>query len=126
MEFSMRRTRLTGSLRQSEHRERSAERGVVAQRCVATDAAEAIGRIGQTGRETDTGPAADAGQHGNELPAAMLIGRDVADDAGWGLELVEFLARFGIDCLEVAFERSIEHHAAGGRECAGPHGELLL
>jgi len=29
----------------------------------------------------------------------MLIGRDVADDAGGSLELVEFLAGLGIDRL---------------------------
>src|SRR5262245_15786764 len=126
MEFSMRRTRSLRSLRQSEHCERSTERGVVAQCCIATDGAEAFGRLGQTGRETNARPATDAREHGYVLPAAVLIGRDVADDAGRSLELVEFLARLGIDCLEVAFERSVEHHAAGGRECAGPHGELLF
>src|SRR4051812_24312717 len=126
MENSMRRTRSIGSLRQSEHRERSTERGVVAERGVATDGPEAFVRLGQTGCETDTGPTADAGQHGDVLPAAILIGRDVTNDAGRSLELVEFLARLGIDCLEVAFERSVEHHAAGGRERTGPHRELLL
>src|SRR5262249_8198877 len=82
MDFSMRRTRLFGSLRQSEHRERSTERGVVAERSVATDGPEAFVRLGQAGCEADTGPATDAGQDGNELPAAVFIGRDVADDAG--------------------------------------------
>src|SRR4030088_1551209 len=56
----------------------------------------------------------------------MLVGRDVADDAGRGLELVEFLARLGVDSLEIAFERSVEHHAAGGSERTRPHRELLL
>src|SRR5690242_8914867 len=109
MDSSMRRTRLFGSLRQSEHSERSTERGVVAQRGVATDGAETFGRLGQAGCEADTGPAANAGQDGNELPAAVFIGRDVADDAGRGLELVELLARLGVDRLEVAFQRSVEH-----------------
>src|SRR5215468_12262548 len=126
MEFSMRRTRLTSSLRQSEHRECSAERGIVAQRCVATDGTEAGGRIGQTGCQANTRPAADARKHCDILPAALLIGRDVADDAGRSLELVEFLARLGVDCLEVAFERSVEHHAAGGCERARPDRELFL
>src|SRR5215475_10495324 len=116
MEFSMRRARLAGSLRQSEHRERSAERGIVAQRCVATHGPETFVRLGQTGCEADACPAADAGEHCDILPAALLIGRDVADDAGRGLELVELLARLGIDCFEVTFERSVEHHAASGCE----------
>src|SRR5262249_49329801 len=42
----------------------------------------------------------------------MLVGGHVADDAGRRLELVEFLAGLGVDGLEVAFERSVEHHAA--------------
>src|ERR1700737_3356280 len=76
-----------GSLRQCEHRESSAERGIIAQRCVTTDGAEAGSRIGQTGCEADTGPTADAGEHGHVLSAALLIGRDVTDDSGRGLEL---------------------------------------
>src|SRR4249919_2063368 len=108
------------SLRQREHRQCSAERRVVAERSVAADGAEASGRIGQAGRKTDTRPATDAGQYRDILPAALLIGRDVANNAGRGLEFVEFLARLGIDRLEVAFERSIEHHAAGGRERTRP------
>src|ERR1700752_732075 len=145
MDSSAGRTRLTGSLRQSEHRERSAERGVVAKGSVTADGAKTGGvhvplggfqctahrctarsvlpfsrtlRAHQPGRQADTGPAAHAGQHGYLLPATLLKGRDVADDAGRGLELVELLARLGIDRLEVTFKGSVEHHAAGSGERA--------
>src|SRR5450755_80976 len=116
----------TRSLRQREYRQVGTECGVVAERWGATDAAKTRGRIGQTGRKADAGPAADAGQHRHILLAAMLVGRDVADDAGRGLELVEFLARLGIDRLEIALQRAVEHHAAGGGERPRPDRELLL
>src|SRR5207342_3688618 len=90
---SARRRGWVSSLRQREHRQCSAERRVVAERSVAADGAEASGRIGQAGRKTDTRPSTDAGQYCDILPAALLIGRDVANNAGRGLEFVEFLAR---------------------------------
>src|SRR3977135_3456673 len=114
------------SLRQREHREVAAERGVVARRGVAADRAETRGRIGQTGRKADARPAADAGQYRHVLPAALLIGRDVADDAGRSLELVEFLAGLGVDRLEIALQRAVEHHATGGGERTRPDRELPL
>src|SRR5215471_15439577 len=80
------------SLRQAEHGERSAERGVVAQRGIAADGTQAVGRVGQTGREPDPGPSTDARENGDVLLAVVLVGRHVADDAGRGLELVELLA----------------------------------
>src|SRR5690242_3584779 len=69
-------------LRQREYGERSTKRGVVAQRGVTTDCAKSVSRIGEAGRKADACPTANAGQHGHVLLAAMLIGRDVADDAG--------------------------------------------
>src|SRR6202047_2667616 len=69
------------SLRQCEHRQRAAERGIIAQRRIAAHRAETRGRIGQARRKPDARPAADPGQHRNELPPALLVGRDVADDA---------------------------------------------
>src|SRR6266446_1093788 len=144
---------LVSSLRQREHRERSAKRGVVAKGSIATDGAKARGvhvplgglqctayrctarsglpfsctlRGQQPRRKADARPTADAGQYRHVLFAALLIGRDVSDDAGRGLELVEFLARLGIDRLQVAFKRSIEHHPAGGSECTRPDREQLL
>src|SRR4029077_18717496 len=103
-------------LRQCEHRQRAAERGVVAQRRITADCAKPRGRIGQARSQPDAGPAADPGQYRNILPAALLIGRDVADDARRGLELVKLLARLGIDRLQVAFQRAVEHHSTGGRQ----------
>src|SRR5450432_4168354 len=135
--------------RQGKYRQGPAQRRIGRQAGIATDGAEARGidrlflrrqlalidrampgggvfRLQQTSRQTDAGPTADAGQHGNELLAAVFIGHDVADDAGRGLELVEFLTRLGIDRLQIAFQRTVEYHATGRRQRAAPRGELLL
>ena len=56
----------------------------------------------------------------------MFIGGHVADDAGRRLELVEFLAGLGVDGLEVAFERAVEHHAASRCQSTRPDRELLF
>src|SRR5262245_57910379 len=110
---------------QCKYRELAAERCVILQGSIATNGAQAGGGIRQPGGKTDTCPAADAGQNRNVLFAAMLIGGDVSDDAGRRLELVEFLAGLGVDGLEIAFERAVEHHAAGGRQGTRPDRELL-
>src|SRR5262245_65635977 len=112
--------------RQRKHRQLAAERSVVAQASVAADGAQAGGRIRETGRQTDTGPAADARKDRDVLLAVILVGRDVADDAGRSLELVELLAGLGVDGLQIAFERAVEHHAAGSGQGTRPHRELLL
>src|SRR5262245_65987971 len=83
--------------RQRKHRQLAAERSVVAQASVAADGAQAGGRIRQTRRKADTGPAADARKDRDVLLAVILIGRDVADDARRSLELVELLAGLGVD-----------------------------
>src|SRR5260370_14692433 len=90
-------TVLIRSLRQREHRQVATECGVVAERRVTADGAETRGRICQTGRKPDTGPAADAPQHRHLPFTAMLVCRDVADDAGPGPEIVELLPRHGVD-----------------------------
>src|SRR5262245_49766268 len=74
---------------QRKHRELAAERCVILQGSIATNGAEAFGGFRQAGGETDTCPAADAGQDRNVLLAAMLIGRHVSNDAGRRLEFVE-------------------------------------
>src|SRR6266481_2820746 len=114
------------SLWQCEHCERSTERCVVTESLIAAHCAETFGRLGQASRKTDARPAADAGQHSNILLATLLVGCDVTDDPRRGLELVEFLARLGIDRFEVAFECSVEHHPAGGGESTRPDREQLL
>src|SRR5277367_6510654 len=111
--------------RKREHGERAAERGVVRERRIASDRAQTIGRLGQAGREADARPAADAGQDRHILATAVLVGHDVADDARRSLELVKLLAGFGVDRLQIAFQRSIEDHAACCRESARPGRELL-
>src|SRR3979411_519289 len=119
-------TILTGSLRQRKYRECSAECRVVAKGSVSAHGAEASSRLSQAGRKADSRPPTDAGQYRHVLFAAVLIGRDVSNDSGWGLELIEFFARLCIDSLEIAFERSVEHNAAGGRERTRPDRELLV
>src|SRR6185369_17918351 len=84
------------------------------------------GGIREAGGKTDAGPAADTRQDRNVLLATMFIGGHVSDDAGRRLELVEFLARLGVDGLEIAFERAVEHHATGGRQGTRPDRKQLL
>src|SRR5439155_9417306 len=91
-----------------------------------TDGAQTFGGFRQASGKTDTSPAADAGQDRNILLATMLIGGDVSDDAGRRLELVKFFACLGVDGLEVAFERAVEHHAARGRQGTRPDREQLF
>src|SRR5215471_17626761 len=111
---------------QRKYRELAAERRVIPQGSIAADGAQAGGGIRQAGGKADTCPATDAGQNRDVLLAAMLIGRHVADDAGRRLELVEFLAGLGVDSLEVAFERAVEHHAASRCQRTRPDRELLF
>src|SRR5262249_12947971 len=101
-------------------RELAAERCIILQGGIATDGTQALSGFREAGGKSDTGPSADAGQDRNVLLATILIGGHVADNAGRRLELVEFLARLGVDSLEIAFERTIEHHAAGGRQGTRP------
>src|SRR5260370_24708552 len=134
---------------QSKHGQRPAERGIGRQTCIATDGAEArridrlvfgrqlalidrampgggVFRLKQTSRQADAGPTADAGQHGNVLLAAVFVRHDVADDAGRGFELVEFLPGLGIDRLPIAFKRTVEDDVAGGCQRAAPPGGVLF
>src|SRR5437667_8603827 len=109
---------------QRKYRELTAERRVIPQGSIAADGAQAGGGIRQAGGKTDTCPAADAGQNRHVLLAAMLIGRHVSNDAGRRLELVEFLARLGVDGFEIAFERTVEHHASSRCQSTRPDREL--
>src|SRR5215472_5054334 len=74
-----------GSL-QREHRELSAERGVVAQRGITAHCAQADMRIGQTSGMPHPGPPTETRQQGDVLLASMLVVHHVADDARWRLE----------------------------------------
>src|SRR5262249_17929775 len=111
---------------QRKHRELAAERCVILQGGITTDGAQTFGGFSQASSKTNAGPAADAGQDRNVLLATMLIGGHVSDDAGRRLELVEFLACLGVDGLEIAFERAVEHHAAGGRQGTRPDRKQLF
>src|SRR5215471_21193930 len=99
---------------QCKHRELTAERCVIPQGSIAADGTQAGGGIRQARGKADACPAADARENRDVLLAAMFIGGHVADDAGRRFELVKFLAGLGVDSLEVAFERTVEHHAASG------------
>src|SRR6202012_1472599 len=85
-----------------------------------------IFRLQQAGREADAGPTADAGENADVLLAAVLIGHDVADDAGRRLELVKLLAGLCVDRLQITFKRAVEDHATGCRQGTAPSRELLL
>src|SRR5262245_19164998 len=82
---------------QRKHRKLAAERCVILQGGITSDSAQTFGGFSQASSKSNAGPAADAGQHRNVLLATMLIGAHVSDDAGRRLELVEFLARLGVD-----------------------------
>src|SRR5690606_4703688 len=71
------------------------------------------------------GPSADAGVSADVLLPVVLVGEDVADDSRRRLELPELLAVLRAHGLDIAFERSVEHDVAGGRQRARPHGEAL-
>src|SRR5213594_5105267 len=44
----------------------------------------------------------------------------IADDAGWGLELPQGLARFRVHRFQPSFHRAVEDHVAGGGEGSAP------
>src|ERR1700761_9860675 len=83
-------------------------------------------RLQQTCRKANACPTADTRKNGDVLLATVLVGHDVADDAGRSLELVKFLTRLGIDRLQIALKRTVEDNVAGRRQCSAPCGELLL
>src|SRR5690606_20444750 len=72
--------------------------------------------------QTNAGPAANTRQYANVLFAVVFPGGDVADHARRCFELPQLFAA-GIDGLDIAFKRSVEHHIASCREGAAPYGE---
>src|SRR5690606_14664347 len=88
-------------VRQGEHRQHTAQLGVVFQRTVGTDRTQTLSPALQSGGHADTGPAPNPGQHGNVLLAVVHVGGHVADDPRWGLELVEQITGLGVDRLEI-------------------------
>src|SRR4029077_15650454 len=80
------------SIRKRERREHATELGIVGKRLVGAYRTEPVGVLGQPRGHADTGPAADPGEHGDILLAAVLIGHDVADDPRRSLEAIELLA----------------------------------
>src|SRR5262249_13295348 len=82
-------------------------------------------RVSQTSGKADPGPAAYTGQYSDVLLATVLVGHHVADDARWRLELVQFLAGLGINRLQIAFQRAVEHDTARRGQGTRPHREQL-
>ena len=80
-----------GLVRKCEHGQLTTEVGVFLQPGITAHRTETRIGFGQTGGKADARPSTDAGQDRNILLPAMLIGGDVADDAGRSLELEKFL-----------------------------------
>src|SRR5947209_12834153 len=60
--------------------------------------------------ENRAGPAADAGEYGDVLPAVGSAIRDgLADDSGVGSELPALFAGLGVDGAEAAVHRAVEN-----------------
>src|SRR5690348_13388589 len=81
--------------------------------------AERAGRIlgVHVGRDDGTGPAADAGDHGDILSSVgSAIADRLANDSTSGLELPQQLAGARVDRFEPAVHGSVEDEPAGGRE----------
>src|SRR5918997_4475832 len=114
-----------GSVRQRENGQHAAELGVVGQRLVGADRAEALGLAGQPGRHADAGPAADAREHRDVLLAAVAEGVDVADDAGGRAEAEQLAPVALVHRLDVALERPVEDDVARGGQRPGPDREAL-
>src|SRR6185312_10024831 len=115
----------TAAVRQREHEERAAQSGVLRKVLVSADGAEAGRGFSETRGHADAGPATDTGIRTDELLAAVLIRKHVADDSGGRLELEQLLAVLRAHGLEVALERAVEHEVARGGQRTGPHGEAL-
>src|SRR5690606_30271909 len=111
------------ALRKREHGQHTAELRVAAEILVCADRAEAFGRTLEPRRHADAGPAADAGQNADVLPAVTLPRVDVADDARRRLEAVTLLAALRIDGPQVPLERAVEHVAPARRERTAPDRE---
>src|ERR1700682_6161071 len=113
-------------LRQREHRQRTAQLSVIAELLVAAHGTEAVGVLLEPRGHADAGPAADARKDPDVLLALMLIGEDVADDAGRRLELEQFLVDVvRVDALEITLQCAIARDATRGHEDAAPDRELL-
>src|SRR2546426_5094297 len=75
-------------------------------------------------RHAGAGPAADPREHGDVLLAVRPeVGHRVADDARRALEPPQLGPGRGINRLEPAFHRAVEHDAAGRRQGPAVRGE---
>src|SRR5436190_12825591 len=106
-------------LRKREDGQRTAQFGVVAQLLVAAHGAEAVVVLFESRGHADAGPAADSREDPHVLLALVLVGKDVADDAGRRLELEQLLVDvIRVDALQVALERAEASKAALGDQQA--------
>src|SRR5450830_332526 len=67
-----------------------------------------------------------AGNHGHVLGVAIDPGDRWRNDAGARLEFPQFLARLGVDGLQEAFRRAVEHQAASRTHDATPQRRDIL
>src|SRR4051812_4545960 len=96
-----------GLLRKREHGQLTAEGGVVVQCRIATDRPKTCRRIGEACCKPNAGPASDTRKDSDVLLALVGVRHHVPDDAGRGLEFVEFLAGLCAHRLQVALERAV-------------------
>src|SRR6266571_2984684 len=119
----------SSSLLQAKHEQRAArvaDVGVVPERADGPKGGRGIVRS-DAERNAGPRPAAYPGEHGDVLLAVgPQVGHRVADDARRALELPQLGAGGGINRLEPAFHRPVEHHAAGRRQSAAVRREVLL
>src|SRR5882762_3622431 len=114
-----------GRIRQREDEQRPTQGRVLGQVLVTTHGAQALMSFGQPCRHADTGPAADARIHANELLPVVRVCEHVADDPGGRLELPQFLAVLRAHRLDVAFQRAVEGDITRGGQGARPYRETL-
>src|SRR2546430_3560893 len=115
--------------RQGEHHERAARVADIRVVAEGANRAERGGRILRADPQSDAlpGPAAPSGEPGDVLLAVgPQVRHRVPDDAGGRLELPQLRAGRGIDRLEPAFHRAVEHDAAGRRQRAAVGRQVFL
>src|SRR6185503_16388456 len=114
---------------QREHRQYAALIAETSNVRERADRAQRGGRIfaADIAGNSDTGPSADARQHGHVLLAVRpRVRHGIADDSRWRLELPQHVTGLRVDTLQPAFHRAVEHHVAAGGESAAPCREILF
>src|SRR5215475_8652730 len=103
---------------QRKHHQCAAEVGVIGKLAREADGAEAFGSLSKTFRQSDRGPAADAGEHGDKLLTVVHVSYRVADNSGWSVELIQHFPGRLIHCLEPAVQCPVEDQTAVCGQCS--------